>query len=149
MSGAGYLWIVAAWALLSAGSGATLMPAMTIALRDLEGAETPRGTSLLALSTQLSAALGGAAVAVTLSSLVAARVPGGVAGMLALEPAAREALRPGLAPAVGRAHLLPVILLGWSVVIACQGRKRNKRTRNRRKRNDEGRDPGRGAAFEG
>lgn len=40
--------------------GATLLPTMTIATRDLEGAQTPDGTTLLALLQQLaSAPLGG------------------------------------------------------------------------------------------
>ncbi|MEU4693007.1 DHA2 family efflux MFS transporter permease subunit [Actinoplanes sp. NPDC023714] len=118
MTGAGYPWIVAAWVVLSAGSGATLMPTMTIALRDLENATTPKGTSLFALSSQLSAAVGGAAVAVLLGALVTAHVPDGVAGMLALDPAARDALRPDLALAVGGAFLLPVALLAVSATIA-------------------------------
>ncbi|WP_430785930.1 DHA2 family efflux MFS transporter permease subunit [Actinoplanes sp. G11-F43] len=74
-SGAGYPWIVVAAMLLSAGSGATVMPAMTFALRDLDHDETPRGTTLLALVQQLSSAIGGAVVAVSLSALVAVRAP--------------------------------------------------------------------------
>ena len=119
---AGYPWIVAASMLLSAGSGATLMPAMTVALRDLEHAEAPRGTTLLALATQLSNAVAGAIVAVTVSVLVAARMPGdgGVARMLAMGPAARAALRPELAAAVGGAYLLPAVLLGLSFLVAAR-----------------------------
>jgi EmrB/QacA subfamily drug resistance transporter len=118
---AGYPWIAAASVLLSAGSGATLMPTMTIALRDLDHIETPRGTTLLGLATQLSNAVAGAVVAVTISALVSLRMPepgGGVAGMLELDPAARAALRPELAAAVGGVYLLPVVLLAASWVIA-------------------------------
>ncbi|MFD1365901.1 MFS transporter [Actinoplanes sichuanensis] len=118
---AGYPWIMAATMVLSAGSGATLMPTMTVALRDLDHAETPRGTTLLALVVQLSNALAGAVTAVTLSVLVARAMPGsggGVPAMLALDDAAREALRPGLAAAVAAAYLLPVALLAGSWLIA-------------------------------
>ncbi|GAA4944889.1 MDR family MFS transporter [Actinoplanes utahensis] len=115
---AGYPWIVAASVLLSAGSGATLMPAMTLSLRDLDHAETPQGTTLFALVQQLSSAAGGAVVAITLSMAVSARLPDGVAGMLALGPEARAALRPELATAVGTAYLIPMILLVLSCLIA-------------------------------
>ncbi|WP_143133849.1 MFS transporter [Actinoplanes philippinensis] len=117
---AGYPWIMAATVLVSAGSGATLMPTMTVALRDLDHAETPRGTTLLALIVQLSNALAGAVTAVTLSVLVTRALPGdggGVPVMLALDEASRQALRPGLAAAVGAAYLLPVILLAGSWLI--------------------------------
>lgn len=118
---AGYPWIMAATVVLSAGSGATLMPTMTVALRDLDHAETPRGTTLLALVVQLSNALAGAVTAVTLSVLVAGAMPGtggGVPAMLALDATARAALRPDLAAAVAAAYLLPVVLLAGSWLIA-------------------------------
>ncbi|MEU8661112.1 MFS transporter, partial [Actinoplanes philippinensis] len=118
---AGYPWIMAATVVLGAGSGATLMPTMTVALRDLDHAETPRGTTLLALVVQLSNALAGAAVAVTLSALVGRVMPGpggGVPAMLALDDATRETLRPDLAAAVGATYLLPVLLLAGSWLIA-------------------------------
>ncbi|WP_328469868.1 MFS transporter [Actinoplanes sp. NBC_00393] len=119
---AGYPWIVTASVLVSAGSGATIMPTMTVALRDLDNAETPRGTTLLALAQQLAAALGGAAVAVTLSALITARMPGegGVAEMLALDQAARDAAQSGLAAAVGATYLVPVVLLTLSVTLAAR-----------------------------
>jgi MFS family permease len=128
---AGYPWIAAASVLLSAGSGATLMPTMTIALRDLGHSETPRGTTLLALATQLSNAVAGAVVAVTISALVSLRLPepdGGVAGMLALDSAARAELRPELAAAVGGVYLLPVVLLAASCVIAFRALRTSRRT---------------------
>lgn len=48
--------IAAAGVVLGIGSGATLLPTMTIATRDLEGAQTPDGTTLLALLQQLASA---------------------------------------------------------------------------------------------
>ncbi|WP_203794828.1 DHA2 family efflux MFS transporter permease subunit, partial [Actinoplanes derwentensis] len=117
---AGYPWLIAAAMLFAAGSGATLMPAMTVAMRDLDHDQTPRGTTLLTLVNQLSSATGGAIVAVSLSLLVTARAPeaGGVGGMLTLDPAARQALRPELAAAVGGAYLIPALLLATSLLIA-------------------------------
>jgi EmrB/QacA subfamily drug resistance transporter len=117
----GYPWIMVATVVLSAGSGATLMPAMTVALRDLDHAETPRGTTLLALVVQLSNALAGAVTAVTLSVLVTGAMPGtggGVPALLGLGGTARAALRPELAAAVAGAYLLPVVLLAGSWLIA-------------------------------
>jgi EmrB/QacA subfamily drug resistance transporter len=124
-----YPLVATAAAVLGVGSGATLMPTMTVALRDLEGSDTPRGTTLLALAQQLSAAIGVAVVATALTLLVSARVPGlaaadggdgagGVAGMLALDPAVRAALRPELAAAVGGAYAVAVALMAAGVVAA-------------------------------
>ncbi|WP_433359969.1 DHA2 family efflux MFS transporter permease subunit [Actinoplanes sp. CA-142083] len=64
----GYPAVVAGSVLLGVGSGATLMPAMTVALRDLDGRETPRGATMLALVQQLSAALGVALVATVMTA---------------------------------------------------------------------------------
>jgi EmrB/QacA subfamily drug resistance transporter len=123
-----YPLVAAAAAVLGVGSGATLMPTMTVALRDLEGGDTPRGTTLLALAQQVAGALGVAVVATTLTLLVSARVPGlaaagegGVAGMLALDPATRAALRPALAAAVGSTYAVAVALMAAGVVAAAAG----------------------------
>ncbi|GAA4602331.1 EmrB/QacA subfamily drug resistance transporter [Actinoplanes octamycinicus] len=115
---AGYPLVLAASVLVGAGSGATLMPAMTLVLRDLDQAETPRGTTLLNLLQRLSAALGVAAVAVVLNVLVGLRLPGGVAAMLVLDAPSRSAARADLAAAVGGSYLIAVALIAASVVIA-------------------------------
>ncbi len=122
---AGYPAIVAAATVLGIGSGATILPTMTVALRDLEGSQTARGTTLVALAMQLGAALGTAAVATSVAVLVAARVPdlartgdGGVAGMLPLDGASRAQLAGELAAAVGSAYALPVTLMALSALIA-------------------------------
>jgi hypothetical protein len=130
-----YPLVATAAAVLGVGSGATLMPTMTVALRDLEGSDTPRGTTLLALAQQLSAAIGVAVVATALTLLVSARVPGlaaadggdgagGVAGMLALDPAVRAALRPELAAAVGGAYAVAVALPAPAAGAAAVGLRR-------------------------
>ncbi len=126
-----YPLVATAAAVLGVGSGATLMPAMTVALRDLEGSDTPRGTTLLALAQQLAGAVGVAVVATTLTLLVSARVPGlaavgegGVAGMLALDPAVRASLRPALAAAVGSTYAVAVGLMAAGAVAAAVGLRR-------------------------
>ncbi|MEV6304720.1 DHA2 family efflux MFS transporter permease subunit [Actinoplanes sp. NPDC051861] len=119
----GYPLIIASSVLLTAGAGATIMPTMTVALRDLDGAETPRGTTLLALLQQLASALGVALIALTLSGLVTTRTPGGVSEMLELDEATRAVSRPDLAQAVGGAYVVPVLLLLAGVTIAARVRR--------------------------
>ncbi|GAA4970983.1 DHA2 family efflux MFS transporter permease subunit [Kineococcus glutinatus] len=125
---AGYPLVVAAAVVLGIGSGATLMPTMTVAVRDLEGADTPRGTTLLSLLQQGASAIGVAVVATTLTVLVSARVPalaaageGGLAGMLALDPAARAALAPELAAAVGGSYAVAAVLMALAALAAVVG----------------------------
>ncbi|MEU4832865.1 DHA2 family efflux MFS transporter permease subunit [Streptosporangium sp. NPDC023615] len=127
-SGAPYPLIAVAAAVLGVGSGATLMPTMTVALRDLEHGDTPRGTALLALVQQLAGAVGVALVATVLTVLVSARVPelaatgdGGLAAMLALDPAARAALGTRLAGAVGAGYAVAAVLVALGAVAAAVG----------------------------
>ncbi|MGC5011774.1 DHA2 family efflux MFS transporter permease subunit [Streptosporangium sp. DT93] len=127
-NGAPYPLIAAAAAVLGVGSGATLMPTMTVALRDLEHGDTSRGTTLLALVQQLAGAVGVALVATVLTVLVSARVPelaatgdGGLTAMLALDPAARAALGTRLAGAVGAGYAVAAVLVALSAVAAVVG----------------------------
>ncbi len=127
-----YSLIAAAAAVLGVGSGATLMPTMTVAVRDLEDADTPRGTTLLALVQQVASAVGVAAMATTLTLLVAARVPelatsgdGGLAGMLALDPSTRATLAPRLADAVGTSYALAAALMAVAALAAVIGLRRS------------------------
>jgi hypothetical protein len=133
-SDAGYPLIITAAVVLGIGSGATILPTMTVALRELEGSQTARGTTLVALAQQLAAALGAAAVATSVALLVPARVPGlaetgddGLAGMLALDPAARRELGAALAGAVGSAYTIPLVLIALSVAVAAAGLARGSR----------------------
>lgn len=104
---ASYPLLAAASAVLGVGSGATLMPAMTLAIRDLEGSETPNGTTLLALLQQLASALGTAIVAAALTINVN-RVPalrgGGLQAMLGLDRSTRGQIQDALAGAVGATY---------------------------------------------
>ena len=125
---ASYLILGAAGVVLGVGSGATLMPTMTAAMRDLEGADTANGTTLLQLLSQLAAGLGTALVASTLTLLVDARVPGlaaagegGLGGMQILGDATRATLRGDLAAAVGSTYIVPVGLFALAVLAAGRG----------------------------
>lgn len=123
-----YPAIAAASAVLGVGSGATLMPTMTLAVRDLEGADTARGTTLLALLQQLASGVGVAVVATALTLLVTARVPaldgGGIAAMLALSAGRRAVLGPDLAAGVGSTYLVGLALLTLSLLAAAIGLRR-------------------------
>ena len=125
---ASYPVIAAAAVVLGVGSGATLLPAMTVAVRDLEGSDTPRGTTVLALAQQLASGIGAAVVASALTLLVSARVPvlaeGGLVGMLELDAADRAALAPDLAAAVGGAYAVAAVLMALAVVAAVTGLRR-------------------------
>ncbi|WP_432535747.1 DHA2 family efflux MFS transporter permease subunit [Kineococcus arenarius] len=131
-----YLLIAAAAALLGIGSGATLMPTTTVAVRDLEDTDTPRGTTLLALVQQLASALGAAAITTTLTVLVAARVPelatgpggagGGLSRMLSLDPFERADLGSRPAQAVGGSYLLTIVLVLIALSVAVIGLRRSR-----------------------
>lgn len=129
-SDAPYPLIAAAAAVLGVGSGATLMPTMTVAVRDLGDDDTPRGTTLLALVQQLAGAVGVAVIATTLTVLVSVRVPdlttggssaGGLAGMLALDPATRATLTPELVAAVGTTYAVAAGLMALAALAAAIG----------------------------
>ena len=126
-SDAPYAVVVPAAALLGCGAGATLMPAMTVAVRDLEGADLPAGTTLLALVQQLSAAIGVAVVATVLTlTLAGPTAGGGVAAMLALDPATRADRRAELAAAVGSAYVVVALLLLASLAAALVAARRGR-----------------------
>lgn len=114
--------IVGASILLGLGSGATIMPTMTTALRGLEGTDVPRATTLLALGQQLASALGVAVIATATTLLLRRLVPelgeGAVGAMLALDTAGRQALSPALADGIGLTFALVAALATLSTIIA-------------------------------
>lgn len=103
-----YPMLAGAAVVLGIGAGATLQPAMTIATRDLEGAQTPNGTTLLALLQQLASALGvavvGAALTINANDNVAALHGGGLEAMLRLSDSVRSRTEGTLAQAVGTTY---------------------------------------------
>ncbi|GAB2576516.1 MFS transporter [Paractinoplanes abujensis] len=114
-----YGLIVAAATLLGVASGATILPTMTAAVRDLPANELPAATTLLALTQQLAAAAGVAVVATVLGvALDGPTGGGGVAAMLALDPGARSAAEADLAVGVGSAYGVGTLLMVVAVVVA-------------------------------
>ena len=87
---------------LGLGSGAVMLPAMTVASRRLTGADLASGSTLLALGSQLAAALGTASFSGAYAAAVAWRAPGldgGLQGVSCLSVEARELVAPGLVEA--------------------------------------------------
>ncbi|GAA2871379.1 MFS transporter [Actinoplanes cyaneus] len=115
---AGYPLLLAATVLVGVGSGGTLMPAMILVMRDLDGADTPRATTLLNLLQRLAAAVGTAAVAVTANLLLARDLPGGAASMMALSAEARELHRPTLSTAMALTYVPAVTLIAAALFVA-------------------------------
>jgi len=110
-----YLVIGAVSVLGGIGSGATLMPTMVAATRNLDG---PAATTLLTLFSQLGTALGTALVTFTITLMVDVRVDGldrdgrgGLGAMVALNPAERAQLSDQLAAAVGWSYVTPAVLI--------------------------------------
>ncbi|MGN9844601.1 DHA2 family efflux MFS transporter permease subunit [Nonomuraea sp. H19] len=113
-----YLVIGALSILVGVGSGATLMPTMVAATRSLDGPELPQASTVLALFSQLGNALGTALVASTITLLITARVDGldpdghgGLAAIVALEPAERAPLAHELASTIGLSYATPATLI--------------------------------------
>lgn len=117
-TGALYPVLVGGSVLLGIGSGATLMPTMTVALRDLEGADTADGATLMALAQQLAAALGVAAVTSALTWSLATVIDGGVDAMVRLPPTARVGLAGPLAQAAAIGYVVPAVLVSLAVLVA-------------------------------
>lgn len=120
-SGAGYGVLVAGTVLLGLGSGATIAPTMTTALRDLEGPDTAEGTTLLALAQQLAAAVGVAVVTAVLSASFSRVVDGGVDVLVRLDPGPRAALAGSLDAAAAAGYVVPAVLAAAAVVVAAVG----------------------------
>lgn len=123
-----YAVIGAASVLVGIGSGATLMPTMVAASRDLSGSDLPSATTLLNLCSQLGSAVGTALVASTMSLLVAARIDGldaggrsGLGAMVALEPVGRAHLSDQLARAVALSYLTPLVLMVIAFLVCAWG----------------------------
>ncbi|MGP3916576.1 hypothetical protein [Nonomuraea sp. 10N515B] len=100
--------------LVGVGSGATLMPTTVAATRSLDGPELPQASTVLALFSQLGTAL----VASTITLLITARVDGldtdgrgGLAAIVALEPAERAPLAHQLASTIGLSYATPATLI--------------------------------------
>ncbi|MFC7456710.1 MFS transporter [Brachybacterium sp. GCM10030267] len=125
---ASYLVIGALSIFVGIGSGATLMPTTVAATSRLEGAELPQATTVLMLFSQLGNALGTALVASTITLLVDLRIEGldagghgGLAAMVALDPAERAGLLGQLAVTVGLSYATPAALILAALLVAAWG----------------------------
>lgn len=123
-----YLLIGALSILVGIGSGATLMPTTVAATSNLDGPELPQAATVLALFSQLGNALGTALVASTITLLITARIDGlnidrhgGLAAMVALDPAERAQLAEQLATTIGLSYATPAVLFLAALVIAIWG----------------------------
>ncbi len=119
---ASYPLLAAAGAVLGIGSGATLLPTMTLATRDLEGTQTPNGTTLLTLLSQLASALGTAVAAAAVTISVATGVPalrgGGLEAMLSLNGPDRADIYNALSHTVGATYGVVAALMLLALMTA-------------------------------
>lgn len=120
-----YGLVAALGAVLGVGSGATIMPTITTALRGLEGAAIAQGTTLLNLLSQLANALGTAVVATSITLVTVPRLgdvtevgSGGLAAMIELDPAQRALLQGDLAAALATTYAVPAVLVAVAVLAA-------------------------------
>lgn len=111
------------------GVGATLMPTMTTATRDLDHDELPSGTAIMSILQQLAVALGIAVVSIVMACSIDNHAPqlhgGGVAAVMALPDAARNAIAAALAHALQLTLLVPLALMLCATAAAvCLPRRR-------------------------
>lgn len=120
-----YPVLAAAGVVLGAGSGATIMPTMTVALRDLNDADSPGGAALMGLVQQFATAVGGAVTAGLLVLSITAAAPelggGGVGAMLAVDDATRARLEGELATATAWPYSVPLVLTLAALLLAAVG----------------------------
>ena len=104
-------------ALLGLGSGAVLMPMITVATRQLSGAALASGSSMVNLHSQLASAIGNAAITALLGGALAARTGGlGLEEVSHFDPAARAAVAADLVAAQQLALLAPLLLIVAALV---------------------------------
>ncbi|MGL5819523.1 MAG: DHA2 family efflux MFS transporter permease subunit [Phycicoccus sp.] len=116
-----YLALAAALVLAGLGVGATLMPTITTATRHLDHDDSPSGTTLLTIVSQVATATGAAAVSVLLAARLAAELPevdSEPGALYELSTTRREALAQSLTDAFQATYLLPVALMGGALLVA-------------------------------
>lgn len=104
------------------GAGATMLPTITLATRDLTDTDIPSGSTIINVLNQLATSVTTAAVAVLLSAQLSARLPqlgdDGIGGLQQLPAGARLAVAPEVSAAVQSAFWLPVAMMGGALVVA-------------------------------
>ena len=100
-----------------------MLPAMTVATRDLHDADIPCGSTMINVLNQLATSLVTAAATVLLAGALTARLPdlaasGGVGHLQSLAPSERYDVAPAVSDAVQVAFTLPLALMVVSFVVA-------------------------------
>ncbi|MGH3661138.1 MAG: DHA2 family efflux MFS transporter permease subunit [Micromonosporaceae bacterium] len=103
------------------GVGATLMPTITTATRQLDHDAVPSGTTLLTMGNQVAVSIGTAVISVLLTMALRDGLPQvaetGAGALYGLSDAQRQAVAPLLADAFQAAFTLPVALMAISLLI--------------------------------
>lgn len=117
---ASYALLVPLLALGTTGAGATMLPTITQATRDLDDADIPSGSTMINVLNQLATSLTTAAVAVLLTGQLTSRLPAvdGIGGLQGLSSTARLAAAPEVSEAVQAAFWLPVAMMVGALVVA-------------------------------
>ncbi|MGL5816791.1 MAG: DHA2 family efflux MFS transporter permease subunit [Phycicoccus sp.] len=116
-----YVALTAALALAGIGVGATLMPTITTATRNLSHDDTPSGTTLLNIVSQVATAVGATTISVLLTARFIVTLPTPLSDVAALNratPAERTTLAEPLATAFQTTLALPVGLLILALIVA-------------------------------
>lgn len=104
------------------GAGATMLPTITLATRDLADDDIPSGSTMINVLNQLAASVTTAAVAVLLAGQLSTRLPqlgdDGIGDLQGLSTAERLALAPDVSAAVQSAFWLPVAMMAGALVVA-------------------------------
>ncbi|MCX6398785.1 MAG: DHA2 family efflux MFS transporter permease subunit [Propionibacteriales bacterium] len=104
------------------GAGATMLPTITLATRDLADADIPSGSTMINVLNQLATSVTTAAVAVLLTGQLSARLPqlgeDGIGDLQQLPAGARLAVAPDVSAAVQSAFWLPVAMMVGALVVA-------------------------------
>ncbi|GAB3972598.1 MFS transporter [Actinoallomurus acanthiterrae] len=103
------------------GVGATIMPAMAAATRNLESEQVPGASTALNITQQVSASLGTALISVVLATAMTDRLPevsGGIGSVRGLPGPARQAIAPRLADAFQHTYFWAVVLMVLALVPA-------------------------------
>lgn len=116
-----YLALTGALSLAGVGVGATLMPTITTATRQLSHDDTPSGTTLLNIVSQVATAVGAVAVSLLLAGRLTANLPtqtSDLATLFTTTPTERAAVAEPLATAFQITYLLTIGLMFLALVIA-------------------------------
>lgn len=117
---ASYWLLVPCLMLGTTGAGATMLPTITHATRNLADPDIPSGTTIINVSNQLATSLTTAAVAVLLAAQLAERLPGlgDIGELQAMPDGTRAQLAPRLGEVVQAAFWLPLGLMTAALVVA-------------------------------